>query len=97
MGADRIELITWVERRRRWSVDDKLGLVAETREGGNSVASVAKANGISPSLLYSVSVAVLARVVYRPLLEAAFFEFLPAAAWTRVVASDVPEGIGDGG
>jgi transposase len=53
MGADRIELITRVERRRRWSVEDKLGLVAETREDGNSVASVAKANGISPSLLYS--------------------------------------------
>jgi transposase len=53
MGADRIELITRVERRRRWSVEDKLGLVAETREDSNSVASVAKANGISPSLLYS--------------------------------------------
>jgi transposase len=53
MGADRIELITRVERRRRWSVEDKLGLVGETREDGKSVASVAKANGISPSLLYS--------------------------------------------
>ena len=52
MGADRIELITRVERRRRWSVEDKLGLVAETREDGKSVASVSKANGISPSLLY---------------------------------------------
>ena len=51
MGADRIELITRVERRRRWSVEDKLGLVGETQEGGKSVASVAKANGISPSLL----------------------------------------------
>lgn len=53
MGADRIELITRVERRRRWSVEDKLGLVGETQEGGKSVASVAQANGISPSLLYS--------------------------------------------
>ena len=53
MGTDRIELITRVERRRRWSVEDKLGLVGETHEGGKSVASVAKANGISPSLLYS--------------------------------------------
>ena len=53
MGADRIELITRVERRRRWSVEDKLGLVGETHEDGKSVASVAKANGISPSLLYS--------------------------------------------
>ena len=47
MGADRIELITRVERRRRWSVEDKLGLVAETWEGGKSVALVAKTNGIS--------------------------------------------------
>ena len=42
MGADRIELITRVERRRRWSVEDKLGLVAETWEDGKSVALVAK-------------------------------------------------------
>jgi len=53
MGADRIELITRVERRRRWSVEDKLRLVGETHEGDKSVASVAKANGISPSLLYN--------------------------------------------
>lgn len=53
MGADRIGLITRVERRRRWSVEDKLGLVAETWEDGKSVALVAKTNGISPSLLYS--------------------------------------------
>jgi transposase len=53
MGADRLELITRVERRRRWWVEDKLGLIAETREDGKSVASVAKSNGISPSLLYS--------------------------------------------
>ena len=52
MGTDRIELITRVERRRRWSVEDKLGLVAETYEDGKSVVSVAKANGISRSLLY---------------------------------------------
>ncbi len=52
MGTDRIELITRVERRRRWSVEDKLGLVAETGEDGKSVVSVAKANGISRSLLY---------------------------------------------
>ena len=35
MGADRIELITRVERRRRWSVEDKLGLVAETWYAAN--------------------------------------------------------------
>lgn len=53
MGAGRVELITRVERRHRWSVEDKLGLVGETHEDGKSVASVAKANGISQSLLYN--------------------------------------------
>jgi len=36
MGADRIELITRVEHRRQWSVEDKLGLVGETHEDGKS-------------------------------------------------------------
>ncbi|MGI9510282.1 MAG: transposase [Geminicoccaceae bacterium] len=53
MGADRIELIGRVERRRRWSIKDKLGLVAQTREDGKSVAFVAKANGISPGINHS--------------------------------------------
>lgn len=53
MGTDRIELITRVERRRRWSAADKLVLVAETQEDGKSVALVAKSAGISPSLFYS--------------------------------------------
>jgi transposase len=53
MGADRIELITRVERRRRWSVEEKLRLVAETYEDGKSVSIVAKARGVSPSLLYT--------------------------------------------
>lgn len=53
MGAERIELITGVERRRRWSVTEKLRLVAATREPGMSVAAVARQHGLSESLLYN--------------------------------------------
>jgi transposase len=53
MGGDRVEVITRVERRRRWSTADKLRLVAATREPGATVAAVARAHGVAESLLYA--------------------------------------------
>lgn len=49
---ERIEVITGVERRRRYSVQEKLSLVAETEQPGMTVSLVARRNGISPSLLF---------------------------------------------
>jgi transposase len=53
MGGERVEVITRVERRRRWSRADKLRLVLATREPGATVSSVAREHGVSESLLYS--------------------------------------------
>ena len=52
MGGERVEVITRVERRRRWSMADKLRLVAATRQAGATVAGVAREHGVSEGLLY---------------------------------------------
>jgi transposase len=48
----RVEVITSVQRRRRWSVAEKIRLVEETLEPGMSVSFVAREHGLSPSLLF---------------------------------------------
>lgn len=48
-----LEIITGRERRRRWSVEDKLRLVAETHEPGAGVRSVAVRHGVCESLLFA--------------------------------------------
>jgi transposase len=48
-----IEIITGRERRRRWSTEEKLRILAETTEPGAAVRSVAARNGICESLLYT--------------------------------------------
>jgi len=48
----RVEVITGPERRRRWSDEEKLQLVAEACQPGNSVSQVARARGISASQLF---------------------------------------------
>ena len=48
----RIEVITSVQRRRRWSVTEKIEIVEETEQPGMSVSYVARKHDISPSLLF---------------------------------------------
>ena len=52
MTMDRIEVITSVERRRRWSVADKVRLVAAMDEPGAMVTEIARGAEVSASLLY---------------------------------------------
>ncbi len=42
-----IEVLTGPERRRRWSVDQKLAIVAESLQPGASPLAVARRHGIS--------------------------------------------------
>ena len=49
----RAEVLTGPERRRRWSVDQKLAIVAELARLGSSGALVAQRYGISTGLLYT--------------------------------------------
>jgi transposase len=47
------EVISVVARRRRWTLEQKLGLVEEVLRPGASVASVADRHGMSRSLLFA--------------------------------------------
>ena len=49
----RVEVLGGVERRRRWSSDEKTRLVEETLVPGAKVSEVARRNGISASLLFT--------------------------------------------
>jgi transposase len=51
MSNSPIEIISGRERRRRWSVEEKLRIVAETHEPGASVRAVAARHDVYPNLL----------------------------------------------
>ena len=46
----KVEVITGVARRRRFPMDQKLAVVAETMQPGMSISYVARRHGLSPSL-----------------------------------------------
>jgi transposase len=52
MTTDRIEVITSVQRRRRWTAAEKGRLVAASLEPGTAVSVIAREAGIHPSQLY---------------------------------------------
>ena len=48
----RVEVITGVARRRRFTTEQKLAVVAETMQPGMSISYVARRHGLSPSLVF---------------------------------------------
>ena len=52
MGSGTVEIITGRERRRRWSVTDKLRILAECDAPGVQVAEVAARHGLYRSLVF---------------------------------------------
>src|SRR5690349_13770948 len=48
-----MEIITGVERRRRWSLKEKLRIVAETEQPGAAIADIARRYEISRGLLWN--------------------------------------------
>ena len=53
MADTTIEIVTGRERRRRWSVEEKLRKVAATYEPGACVRQVAASNDLYPGLLFT--------------------------------------------
>lgn len=49
---DRIEVVSAVQRRQRWTLDEKLALVQQTFELSNSVSLVARKAGVATSQLF---------------------------------------------
>ena len=52
LQVQRLEVVN-TGRRRRWSLDEKLRIVAESFQGHRQVSATARRHDISPSLLYS--------------------------------------------
>jgi transposase len=52
-AASRVEVITSVQRRRRWTTAEKVRLVEETMQPGMSVSFVARRAGLAPSQLFA--------------------------------------------
>lgn len=48
----KVEVITGVARRRRFTADQKLAVIAETMQPGSSISYVARRHGLSPSLIF---------------------------------------------
>jgi transposase len=94
MTVDAVaEILTQPERRRRWTSEQKLALVAETLRPGASPTQIARRYGISTGLLYT----------WRRLARDGELSLVPAAAPTVefVPVEIVPEatvaGEGDAG
>ena len=51
-SIDRVEVITSVQRRRRWSAEDKARIVQETYAPGMSVSLVARQHGVAPNQVF---------------------------------------------
>jgi transposase-like protein len=66
-----MEIITGVERRRRWSAAEKLRIVAETEQPGAGIAEIARRYEISRGLLWNWR-SLVRRGVLRPEPQAVF-------------------------
>ena len=51
--SERVEVITSVQRRRRWSAEEKIAIVEETYAPGMSVSVVARRHGVAPNQLFT--------------------------------------------
>jgi transposase len=51
-NVDRVEVLASIQRRRRYSLDQKLAVLAEAAQPGMSISYIARRHGISPSLLF---------------------------------------------
>jgi transposase len=51
-GSDRVEVVTSVQRRRRWPLSEKLRAIEEASAPGMTVSYIARKYGIAPSLLF---------------------------------------------
>ncbi len=86
MADTTIEIVTGRERRRRWSVEEKLRMVAATYEPGACVKQVAASHDIYPGLLFTWR----RQVREGTLTPAAMPLFLPVRAAPAPVVTDKP-------
>jgi transposase len=51
-SVDRVEVFAGIQRRRRYSVDQKLAVLQEATQPGMTISYVARRHGIAPSLVF---------------------------------------------
>jgi transposase len=51
-NADRVEVFAGIQRRRRYSVDQKMAVLQEAAQPGMTISYVARRHGIAPSLIF---------------------------------------------
>jgi|HubBroStandDraft_2_1064218.scaffolds.fasta_scaffold153358_2 transposase len=51
-SVDRVEVFAGIQRRRRYSADQKLAVVQEAAQPGMTISYVARRHGIAPSLIF---------------------------------------------
>jgi transposase-like protein len=80
-----VEIITGVERRRHWRVDEKLRIVAEVEQPGACFAEVARRHDVSRGLLWNWR-----QQVRRGTLAAPELQFLPVRVMPEQPAAETP-------
>jgi transposase len=78
----RVELITRSERRRRWSLEQKQEIVAESLKPGTTPTEVARKHAVSSGLLYTWRQQLLAGQI-TPVVR-------PAPSFAQVEIADTP-------
>src|ERR1700722_655987 len=51
-SADRVEVLVGVQRRRRYTAEQKMAFVQEASQPGMTISYVARRHGIAPSLIF---------------------------------------------
>ena len=51
-NVDRVEVLASIQRRRRYSLDQRLAVLSEAAQPGMSISYAARRHGISPSLVF---------------------------------------------
>jgi transposase len=94
--GERVEVISGRERRRVWTTEQKLQIVAESFEAGASPIAVARRHGIGGGLLYTWRQQVvrgeLGAIIPQPTPDFARVEIIPTPACTEMPAACEPQG-----
>ena len=51
-NADRVEVFAGIQRRRRYTAEQKMAFVQESAQSGMTISYVARRHGIAPSLIF---------------------------------------------
>ena len=96
--AERVEVRVEAERRRQWSVEEKLRMVRETLEPGAVAKAVAERHGISTGLLYTWRKQMLSTAMtgFVPVHVASETPMLTAPAEAPVAPAQAPDTTLDG-